>query len=94
MVFPVSFLLALFLFIRVKGDVQMIFFDTASALSFCCLIFWVSRDSRGPVGRFLGWTPISYMGKVSYGLYVYHPFMPSEAETSALRISILEVKVR
>jgi peptidoglycan/LPS O-acetylase OafA/YrhL len=84
-VFPVSFLLALFLLIRVKGDAQMIFFDTALALSFCCLIFWVSSGSRGPIGRFLEWTPISYMGKVSYGLYVYHPFMPTLAAWLLLR---------
>lgn len=85
-VFPISFLLALFLFILVKGDLQMIFFDTPSALSFCCLIFWASRGSRGPVGRFLEWTPISYMGKVSYGLYVYHPFMPTLAAGLLLRL--------
>ena len=30
----------------------------------------------GIVGRVLAARPVMYVGKISYGLYVYHPFMP------------------
>jgi peptidoglycan/LPS O-acetylase OafA/YrhL len=30
---------------------------------------------KGPYGRFLSWGPVVYVGKISYGIYVYHVFV-------------------
>jgi len=58
------------------GNLRLVLHDPLQAIAFCCLIFFASRGIGGPVGRFLEWRPVSYMGKISYALYVYHPLMP------------------
>lgn len=30
---------------------------------------------KGPYARVLGWSPLVYLGKISYGVYVYHVFV-------------------
>jgi peptidoglycan/LPS O-acetylase OafA/YrhL len=50
--------------------------ETALALVLAWLVGSASRGFRGPVGRFLEWRPVTYLGKVSYGIYVLHPFVP------------------
>jgi peptidoglycan/LPS O-acetylase OafA/YrhL len=30
---------------------------------------------KGPYGRFLSWAPVVYVGRISYGIYVYHVFV-------------------
>ena len=42
----------------------------ASALGCGCLI--VAVLGRGWLGRLFGWPPLAYLGKISFGLYVYH----------------------
>jgi peptidoglycan/LPS O-acetylase OafA/YrhL len=77
--FPVSLLASFTLMKWTGGDTKIIFFDATSAVALCCLVFWASRGFNGPIGRFLEWKPILYVGKISYGLYVYHPLMPGLA---------------
>lgn len=50
--------------------------DTGAALVFCWLIASASRGFGGPAGRVLGWRPIVYLGKISYGIYIYHLLVP------------------
>src|SRR5450756_200206 len=38
------------------------------------LVFAVARGINGPVGRFLQFAPISYLGRISYGIYIIHNF--------------------
>jgi peptidoglycan/LPS O-acetylase OafA/YrhL len=48
-------------------------------LPFALIGFWlVDRASRRftGIGRFLEWRPLVYLGGISYGLYVYHIFVP------------------
>jgi peptidoglycan/LPS O-acetylase OafA/YrhL len=55
-------------------------FDVWSDLALAFLFTWVvSRAAysfSGPVGALLEWKPINYLGKISYGVYVLHAFMP------------------
>jgi peptidoglycan/LPS O-acetylase OafA/YrhL len=54
----------------------MIIFDTTAALCFCWLVSSAGAGFRGWVGRFLESKPLLYCGKITYGIYVYHLFMP------------------
>jgi peptidoglycan/LPS O-acetylase OafA/YrhL len=50
---------------------------------FCLVLFygWVvwtaAQGFPGIVGKVLSWGPLVYLGKISYGLYVFHPFSGS-----------------
>jgi peptidoglycan/LPS O-acetylase OafA/YrhL len=57
-------------------NVRLIVHDPIQAVAFCCIICAASNGIGGPVGRLLEWKPLAYIGKISYGIYVYHPFMP------------------
>jgi len=58
-------------------EFHFVFFDLAAALFFCWLISSAARGFRGPVGWVLSSKPMTYVGKISYGIYVYHEFVPS-----------------
>jgi peptidoglycan/LPS O-acetylase OafA/YrhL len=50
--------------------------DTLQSLLFCWLVARASWKFQGWAGAVLQWKPITYCGKISYGIYVYHPFVP------------------
>jgi peptidoglycan/LPS O-acetylase OafA/YrhL len=50
--------------------------STAAALVFCWLIGTASVGFAGAFGRMLEWRPIVYLGKISYGIYIYHFLVP------------------
>lgn len=52
--------------------VHVVFYDTGLALLFCWIVAAASRGISGPIGRFLTLTPITYCGRIAYGIYVYH----------------------
>ncbi len=69
-------MLTLYLF-RVLGInwLNVIFFDSAVALA--CSVRGATRGMRGGFGRILDARPLQYLGKISYGAYVYHVFLPA-----------------
>jgi peptidoglycan/LPS O-acetylase OafA/YrhL len=50
------------------------FFDTGMALFFVAVISHAARGIRGPIGFVLGRGPLPYIGRISYGVYIYHLF--------------------
>ena len=59
--------------------------DTGAALVFCWLIGAASRGFVGTTGRLLEWRPIVYLGKISYGIYIYHFLVPLAFTEAARR---------
>ena len=49
---------------------------TGAALVFCWLIGVASLGLRGTAGRILDYGPIVYLGKISYGIYIFHLLIP------------------
>ncbi len=49
--------------------------DLAASLSYIALIDSAARKSSRLFFRFLGWAPVRYIGKISYGIYLYHFFL-------------------
>jgi peptidoglycan/LPS O-acetylase OafA/YrhL len=43
-------------------------------VTFALVVFGLWRTNCQPVIRLFGWAPVAYLGKISYGLYVYHLF--------------------
>jgi peptidoglycan/LPS O-acetylase OafA/YrhL len=60
--------------------------QTVRALAFTALIVGLWRDRASPLTRFLRLGPLVFLGKISYGLYLYHLFVfePYEALVRAL----------
>lgn len=46
--------------------------QTVVALASAALILHVCLDEGSPVSRLLGWAPVVWLGRRSYGLYLYH----------------------
>jgi peptidoglycan/LPS O-acetylase OafA/YrhL len=62
--------------------------DTGAALVFCWLIYGASRGFGGAFGRLLGWRPTVYLGKISYGIYIYHFLVPVAIAEAARRLNM------
>jgi peptidoglycan/LPS O-acetylase OafA/YrhL len=58
------------------GQVTFILGQTALAIVYCWLVASATWGFKGMAGYLLEWRPITYLGKVSYGIYVFHAFIP------------------
>ena len=60
-----------------QGDlsVQVVKYTFAALLYGALLVIAVAARPESPIGRFFHARPLRGLGKYSYGLYVYHPFM-------------------
>jgi peptidoglycan/LPS O-acetylase OafA/YrhL len=56
--------------------------DFALTLCMAGLIYGASRGFKGVVGTALSSPPMLYLGKISYGLYLLHSFVPFISSTS------------
>jgi len=61
---------------RIKPSVFFTLNDLAASLVFTWLVGSASVGFKGFKGKFLTFPVFSYLGKISYGIYVYHYFMP------------------
>lgn len=50
--------------------------DLAAAFAFGWLVSRAASSFKGPVGTLLELKPIRYVGRISYGIYLLHGFMP------------------
>jgi peptidoglycan/LPS O-acetylase OafA/YrhL len=48
----------------------------AWVIAFAALVARASQNRGDTAGWFLGWGPVAYVGKISYGIYVLHNFVP------------------
>lgn len=51
---------------------MVVLLDCGLALVFAPLVAGAARGFRGMAGALLAWPPIVYIGRVSYGLYLFH----------------------
>ena len=73
--------IALTLFVILKyathGAIQYAFLNTAAAAFFAWLVYTASYGFTGVTGKILASAPLIFIGKISYGIYVYHPYVPA-----------------
>lgn len=62
--------------------------DTASAIAFGSLVWLAARGFRGAFGRLLELPPVKYVGKISYGVYIFHNLVIGAAVLLAVRFGI------
>ena len=41
-------------------------------LPFFAVLVWVGALGRGPLSRVMSWSPLVYLGELSYGIYIFH----------------------
>jgi peptidoglycan/LPS O-acetylase OafA/YrhL len=61
---------------RIKPSVFFSLNDFAVSMIFVCLINAAAIGIKGFFGIVLEFAPFKYLGKISYGIYVYHYFVP------------------
>jgi peptidoglycan/LPS O-acetylase OafA/YrhL len=54
-----------------------ILYDSLAALVFCWLVGMAAGGFTGFPGAILTWRPLVFLGTISYGIYVYHHFVPA-----------------
>lgn len=63
-------------FVHPGGDYQEVVTDLGVSLVAVWLIGTAVTGFRGIAGAILQWRPLVYLGRISYGVYLYHGFMP------------------
>jgi peptidoglycan/LPS O-acetylase OafA/YrhL len=78
-VFPIYFL-AVHGYLASHLGSQYLFLIGLSIDSIVIALFlaWAIRNADGPVGRFLNWRPMAYLGVLSYSIYIWQSFFLHE----------------
>lgn len=58
-----------------EGNIFLGFTESVDAVFLAWLVAVSIGGVKGVWGRMLGWAPIVYIGRISYGIYVYHVFV-------------------
>ena len=62
--------------------------DFLLAIVFTSLVAGADEGISGIPGKMLEWTPVVFLGQISYGLYLYHNFVRLIAEKVAYKVGI------
>jgi peptidoglycan/LPS O-acetylase OafA/YrhL len=62
--------------------------DTASAIAFGWLVWLAARGFRGVFGWLLQLWPVKYVGKISYGVYIFHNLVIGAAVLLAVHFRV------
>ena len=62
--------------------------DTFDALALTWVVHHAVRGFHGVAGRALALAPLRWMGRVSYGIYVYHPFVLAALAPAAAALGV------
>jgi peptidoglycan/LPS O-acetylase OafA/YrhL len=65
-------------------DVPSIVGDLWLGLTFVWIVERTVQGVGGPVGRVLNWRPLLYIGRISYGIYILHQFVPAVFKSCAV----------
>jgi peptidoglycan/LPS O-acetylase OafA/YrhL len=68
--------LQLLAYYHITPGAYITFSDTSVALIFCWLVGSASRGFKGAAGRLLEFRPLVYLGKITYGIYIFHNLVP------------------
>jgi peptidoglycan/LPS O-acetylase OafA/YrhL len=71
-----TFLLYALVYFKIDWKAYAVFADLTVGLVFCWLVSWASLGFKGIIGTILAAKPLVYTGKITYGIYVYHNFVP------------------
>ena len=58
-----------------EGNVFLSLTESVDAVFLAWLLIMALSGIQGKYGRFLAWGPVVYVGRISYGIYVYHVFV-------------------
>lgn len=64
--------------------IRYVIFDLAAVLIGGALVWSASAGFKGSIGKLLQARSLTYLGTISYGIYVYHNFMPWALEKLGL----------
>jgi peptidoglycan/LPS O-acetylase OafA/YrhL len=84
-----AFVLVVVLEVIPHGVIHHVFLDTAAAAFFAWVIYTASRGFTGITGKILAAAPLVFIGKISYGIYVFHPYVPAVMSRLARHFGIV-----
>lgn len=51
--------------------------DLALILGSAAIVIWIATNQSARITQCLEWRPLEYVGRLSYGVYLYHMFIPN-----------------
>jgi peptidoglycan/LPS O-acetylase OafA/YrhL len=79
-ILPIGILsFSLLLILQYYGGRARLFYtfgDLSAELVFCWVVGSASQGFKGMIGEILEFRPLAYLGKITYGIYVYHNLVP------------------